>query len=40
MLWVCDRGGYSFGDDYDFPVKEGIIMKVNDDRDGFEVVRM
>jgi len=40
MLWVCDRGGCSFGDDYDFPVKEGIIMKVNDDRDGFEVVRM
>jgi predicted metal-dependent peptidase len=40
MLWICDRGGYSFGNDYDFPVKEGIIMKVNDERDGFEVVRM
>ena len=35
-MWVCDRGGYD-GDDY--PVDDGIIMKVNKDRDGFEVVR-
>ena len=35
-MWVCDRGGYD-GDDY--PVDDGIIMKVNRDRDGFEVVR-
>ena len=35
-MWVCDRGGYD-GDDY--PVDDGIIMKVNRDRDGFEAVR-
>lgn len=35
-MWVCDRGGYD-GDDY--PVDDGIIMKVNKDRDGFDVVR-
>ena len=37
-MWVCDRGGYDgYGDDY--PVEDGIIMKVNRERDGFEVVR-
>ena len=35
-MWVCDRGGR---DDDDYPVDDGIIMKVNRDRDGFEVVR-
>ena len=37
-MWVCDRGGYEGRDD-DYPVDDGIIMKVNRDRDGFEVVR-
>lgn len=37
-MWVCDRGGYGGYDD-DYPVDDGIIMKVNRDRDGFEVVR-
>ena len=39
MMWVCDRGGYDFDEDYNFPVKEGIIMKVNAERDGFELVK-
>ena len=39
MMWVCDRGGWGYDND-DYPVSEGIIMKVNDTRDGFEVVRM
>lgn len=37
-MWVCDRGGYGGYDD-DYPVDDGIIMKVNRDRDGFDVVR-
>ena len=37
-MWVCDRGGYD-GYDNDYPVDDGIIMKVNRERDGFEVVR-
>lgn len=37
-MWVCDRGGYAGYDD-DYPVDDGIIMKVNRERDGFEVVR-
>ena len=37
MLWICDRGRYSEDDNY--PVNEGIIMRVNEERNGFEVVR-
>ena len=37
MMWVVDNGGYHFDDDY-IPVQEGIIMRVNDERDGFELV--
>jgi predicted metal-dependent peptidase len=39
MLWVVDRGGYDFADNDQWPCEDGIIMKVNKDRDGFEVVR-
>jgi predicted metal-dependent peptidase len=41
MLWVCDRGSYSWYNDEsdDYPVNDGIIMKVNKNRDGFDVVR-
>ena len=40
MLWVVDRNGYDYGfDKEEYPVQEGIIMKVNKARDGFEVVR-
>jgi predicted metal-dependent peptidase len=38
MLWVCDRGGWGYDED-DYPVKDGIIMKVNKNRDGFDIVR-
>lgn len=40
MLWVCDRGIYSGGsfDDENYPV-DGTIMKINAERDGFEVIR-
>lgn len=38
MLWVCDRGGWGYDND-DYPVEDGIIMKVNEERNGFEVVR-
>lgn len=40
MLWVCDRGGYSGCglDDGDYPV-DGTIMKINEEHDGFEVIR-
>lgn len=38
MMWVCDRGGWGYNDD-NYPVEDGIIMKVNESRDGFEVVR-
>ena len=38
-MWVCDRGGWGGYDNNDYPVDDGIIMKVNRDRDGFEVVR-
>lgn len=39
-LWVCDRGGYSGHDfdDGDYPV-DGTIMKINEERNGFEVIR-
>ena len=40
MMWVVDRSGYDFyynNDDY--PVEDGIILKVNKQRDGFDVVR-
>jgi predicted metal-dependent peptidase len=39
MLWVVDNGGYDWYGDDNYPVEEGIIMKVNKSRDGFEVVR-
>lgn len=39
MLWVCDRGGWYNSEDDDYPVNDGIIMKVNKNRDGFDVVR-
>lgn len=41
MLWVVDRGGYNYYGDSDdcYPCDDGIIMLVNDSRDGFEVVR-
>ena len=39
MMWVCDRGGWGGYDADDYPVEDGIILKVNDTRDGFEVVR-
>jgi predicted metal-dependent peptidase len=39
MLWVVDRGGFAYGDKDNFPCEEGIIMLVNDSRDGFEVIR-
>jgi len=38
MMWVCDRGGWNCSNE-DYPVNEGIILRVNDTRDGFEVVR-
>ena len=39
MLWVVDMGCYgSYYSSENFPVEEGIIMKVNDTRDGFEMV--
>lgn len=40
MMWVVDTGGYSWYDNNNnFPVKDGIIMKVNKNRNGFDVVR-
>ncbi len=39
MMWVVDMGCYgSYYCSEDYPVEEGIIMKVNDTRDGFEIV--
>ena len=38
MMWVCDRGGWGYDND-DYPVEDGIILKVNQERNGFEVVR-
>jgi predicted metal-dependent peptidase len=40
MMWVVDRGGYDFySNDDNYPVEEGVIMKVNKRRDGFDIVR-
>lgn len=40
MLWVMDNGGYDWYDNvHEYPVSDGIIMKVNKSRDGFDVVR-
>jgi len=41
MMWVVDRGGMAGGCDADLPLicEEGIILKVNDSRDGFYAVR-
>ena len=38
MMWVVDMGCYGGYWNEGYPVSEGMIMKVNDDRDGFEVV--